>query len=677
MKKQSLKVAPVSELHILVKNAEEQNQKLNHENLGFLSFSNGFMPQISLKTSLPKEFEVWDRIASQLPVLFKNQTMIEELQKLPNLSSKLNSLDDEYLLRSSSILSFLAHAFVRCSKNINIEVPSAIIDPWKIVTRRLSRPAPFMSYIDLIVYNYKLIDSRKSFTVENLDLLIPIIGNQEERVFYLVQTEILKKSTEIFQEVIKIHDAMLTEDDTAIDVSLQHIKKTIVKITNHIFPKINPNPNSSTYVNPIIWAKTVAPFAVPIHENIQGPSGTSSPLFHLLDTFLERPLYNSELGREALLIREWYPKNWRDFLSSVHKISFREYMHKRNNKQLKTAYLDVQNCYFGENGFLDIHKKKVYSYLQAAFKVGRSLTIGGFQGEFDKRAWEEVDDALIHSKSERSIPNINECPFFNNKVGKGQKYFLSQIATHTNAENGYWLILDKSVYDITKFLTKHPGGQVVIKMHVGLDATKEFKRVGHTVSSAVLSMIKKYKIGDFMMPVFLDKELQIAHKNWSNALSLCTEMLNAFILDTSINDKELILLQEQKEDMLSPLKQVLSLDLLVRFKKEYLESLFKIIEKCITTNLVSEDMILKVHTYKNDADNDETNNDRNFVSQKINKDEIFLNTLKNELIKGNQIYEQYHGMNPYEFELLHNDVEEKLIEIITDYLESQKQEITN
>ncbi len=49
---------------------------------------------------------------------------------------------------------------------------------------------------------------------------------------------------------------------------------------------------------------------------------------------------------------------------------------------------------------------KVYGYLELAFKVGRSVTIGGFKGVFKDRTWDQVDGELERAREERvrSLP---------------------------------------------------------------------------------------------------------------------------------------------------------------------------------------------------------------------------------------------------------------------------------
>jgi sulfite reductase (NADPH) flavoprotein alpha-component len=67
----------------------------------------------------------------------------------------------------------------------------------------------------------------------------------------------------------------------------------------NIAAKDRPRTLGKTYVDPLTWAKTVAPFAVPFSRELQGPSGTSSPLFSTLDVFFGRSRYASALGREC------------------------------------------------------------------------------------------------------------------------------------------------------------------------------------------------------------------------------------------------------------------------------------------------------------------------------------------------------------------------------------------
>merc|ERR1712073_275475 len=47
------------------------------------------------------------------------------------------------------------------------------------------------------------------------------------------------------------------------------------------------------------------------------------------------------------------------------------------------------------------------------------------------------------------------------------------IATH-NSETDCWCILGDDVYDVTNFMSEHPGGKKAIMLFAGKDATEEF-----------------------------------------------------------------------------------------------------------------------------------------------------------------------------------------------------------
>ncbi|XP_038662324.1 cytochrome b5 [Scyliorhinus canicula] len=70
---------------------------------------------------------------------------------------------------------------------------------------------------------------------------------------------------------------------------------------------------------------------------------------------------------------------------------------------------------------------------------------------------------------------------------------MEEVNTHSSCKST-WLVLHDKVYDVTKFLEEHPGGEEVLFEQAGGDATESFEDVGH--SSDARDMLKQYFIGE-------------------------------------------------------------------------------------------------------------------------------------------------------------------------------------
>ncbi|XP_047646352.1 cytochrome b5 type B [Phacochoerus africanus] len=72
-------------------------------------------------------------------------------------------------------------------------------------------------------------------------------------------------------------------------------------------------------------------------------------------------------------------------------------------------------------------------------------------------------------------------------------YRLEEVAKR-NSSKELWLVIHGRVYDVTRFMNEHPGGEEVLMEQAGRDATESFEDVGH--SSDAREMLKQYYIGD-------------------------------------------------------------------------------------------------------------------------------------------------------------------------------------
>ena len=68
----------------------------------------------------------------------------------------------------------------------------------------------------------------------------------------------------------------------------------------------------------------------------------------------------------------------------------------------------------------------------------------------------------------------------------------ADVALH-KSDDDIWQIIHDRVYDVTKYLDDHPGGEEVLKDKGGMDATEDFEDVGH--SNDARKTLARFEIG--------------------------------------------------------------------------------------------------------------------------------------------------------------------------------------
>ena len=83
-------------------------------------------------------------------------------------------------------------------------------------------------------------------------------------------------------------------------------------------------------------------------------------------------------------------------------------------------------------------------------------------------------------------------------VQSTQTFTTTEVSSHNTATN-CWLIVNGNVYDVSKFLSQHPGGEAEILPYCGKEATKAFDTQGRSRgsghSTTADQMLQDYKIG--------------------------------------------------------------------------------------------------------------------------------------------------------------------------------------
>lgn len=73
-------------------------------------------------------------------------------------------------------------------------------------------------------------------------------------------------------------------------------------------------------------------------------------------------------------------------------------------------------------------------------------------------------------------------------------YTLAEVAQHNSASD-CWLVIDNGVYDVTSFVSDHPGGDEILN-GCGKDATQIFKSQAKHSGPEAQEILPSLKIGD-------------------------------------------------------------------------------------------------------------------------------------------------------------------------------------
>jgi len=77
--------------------------------------------------------------------------------------------------------------------------------------------------------------------------------------------------------------------------------------------------------------------------------------------------------------------------------------------------------------------------------------------------------------------------------GEHKVFRLAEVAAHKDSKSCY-MVIHNQVYDVTRFLEEHPGGEEVLLEQAGADSTEAFEDVGHSTDAR--DLLADYLIGE-------------------------------------------------------------------------------------------------------------------------------------------------------------------------------------
>lgn len=422
---------------------------LSDRGTAFLGATSGFLPTQPLPP-LPLSHAGWTACAAALPATCRNGSWELFISTLPTLPA--DSLPDEHLLRANACLGAIAHAICNVAM---LDVPPAVMKPWRTIATRLGRPTPSFNSFDWFIYNFDLIPHRFVRTVDAggdgdnvfetygtdanaassatllavaaADVLsapecritnpwqqtrpsVTVTGSMTEAHFITGCFAIEHAARDLPYLVATAQQAVLDSDDTALRDALIDIVRIIEGMT-HGFRSADPRPLSATYVDPVEWGRCIGVVGLPVVPGEKTISGLLFPSIHLLDVFFSRRAYKSEMGVLERTDRIWLPPLHREFLKVVAKVSVFDYVVSRQSAQrdcieggneLLCVFRRALASFASEAGLLGKHRLRIAGFLELSMKVGRPATAAGTAStKWQQRMWRRVDMAMREGMRER------------------------------------------------------------------------------------------------------------------------------------------------------------------------------------------------------------------------------------------------------------------------------------
>lgn len=375
----------------------------NNIHEGQISLTHGFVPYQPISVELPAYYKPWEDLAAQLPSFISEGSERKYINSLPLLKIDEEHLPNEHLSRAIALIGNFAHAYYYNQRLGQTQeqdpLPTSILTAWEELTKRVQRKLPpgteegiqaVRIHYDTFLTNWCLnkplpIDgiNNSQINLKDLTLLSPIFGNTAEYHFNMTFVIMELRFAVALKYMSDAINAVANKDDAALLAALNNMTFTVELVTEGL-DYINPNPHSSHHVDPSEWTKTVAKIDGRIPGGISGLSGSAMPLFHALDTFIERKDYSSTMGQAMVLKYKHQPTHIQNYLAALrvdlNKFSIRKYIAGSENPLLKSQYDELIQAYLGEEGLMGVHALKVYGYMKLNFRSGRLLTNGGHDG---------------------------------------------------------------------------------------------------------------------------------------------------------------------------------------------------------------------------------------------------------------------------------------------------------
>uniref|UniRef100_A0A7N4P0B0 Indoleamine 2,3-dioxygenase 1 n=1 Tax=Sarcophilus harrisii TaxID=9305 RepID=A0A7N4P0B0_SARHA len=290
---------------------------------------------LSIKEELPDRYQVWVKLAKNLPTLVEEGQFREEAEQLPELSiDELQGYKEQRLAHLA--LSVITMGYVWQDRNV---LPRNIAVPFWNLSEKLGLP-PIMVYADCVLANWK-----KKDPLGNMDTLFAFPGGDCSKGFFLVSLLVEKAAASAMKVIPDIFEAVKKKNSESLKESLQSVAssvyeayKTFQLVHVYLFSLFCFSwKNCSLLPKGLIYEGVSE-----IPKEFAGGSAAQSSIMQCFDALLgiQHTTENDEKSAKYLEeMRNYMPSPHKIFLEAVAShSSVRDFVSSSDDIQLKKAY---------------------------------------------------------------------------------------------------------------------------------------------------------------------------------------------------------------------------------------------------------------------------------------------------------------------------------------------------
>lgn len=334
-----------------------------------ISESHGFLREISDR--LPEKYAAWEEIVTNIPKLIKEDKLtrtIELLHVLPTIT-----LHDQFIHRGYAILSFITSGYVWQKSDPNTTLPKQIAVPLVELAGRIGI-VPICTYSSMILYNWKLIDPRGSFSLDNLTTRFRFTDYPDEEWFNKIHIMMEYIGSTGLSEGIKLINNPTVNGLHNLKLVIETIIIVVSRMKEHCLPEVfwyyfrpylcgwkdnNQIPNGLLY-------ETLG------NREYRGGSAAESSLIQFFDKLLgvEHKDEETKTFLDEMLL--YMPSNHTEFLKNVKDNSIRDKV--QSDATLVEAYNEVIDVL---TKLRKVHYGIVYTYVLSMMpRASRDNAVG-------------------------------------------------------------------------------------------------------------------------------------------------------------------------------------------------------------------------------------------------------------------------------------------------------------